>query len=177
VRTARLLGAIVILTLLLAACAAPVAPPESAATDESAYGGFAIDPPADDEVVLTIEAGSTVEFTYAELQRLATVEIDILEPFVSEQQVFLGVPLSELLDVAAVPTTSRIETVALNDYRYSDTVARWVANGALLAVFRDGELIPMDQGGPIRIVFAEDSAAFTLLDKWNWSLRTISEVD
>ncbi len=172
---AAALGAV----LMLAGCSAPVAtPPAPAQTaEESAYGGFPIDPPEADEVVLSIEAGRTVDFTHAELQELATVEIEVLEPFVDLQQSFTGVPLVDLLEIAGVPADARVETVALNDYRYADTVAQWVDNDALLAVFRDGELIPMDQGGPIRIVFAEDSPAFDLLDAWNWSLRSIVLAD
>lgn len=178
-RTTTLIGAIAASALMmLTGCSAPAAAPEPApVTDESTYGGFAIDPPAADEVVLTIEAGRTVDFTYAELQELATVEFEVLEPFVEVRQSFTGVPLGDLLGLAEVPAGARIETVALNDYRYTDTVDQWVDNDALLAVFRDGELIPMDQGGPIRIVFAEDSPAFDLLDAWNWSLRSIVVVE
>lgn len=177
-RTITLTGVIVTSVLLLTGCTAPAAAPApTAAADESTYGGFAIDPPADDEIVLTIEAGRTVDFTYAELQALATVEIEVFEPFVEQRQSFTGVPVAELLDAAEVPAGARIETIALNDYRYADTVGQWVDNDALLAVLRDGELIPMDQGGPIRIVFAEDSPAYELLDAWNWSLRSIVVVD
>lgn len=177
-RTTTRMGVIAASILLLAGCSAPAeAPAPTASADESAYGGFAIDPPAADEVVLTIEAGRTVDFTYAELQALATVEIEIVEPFVEQRQSFTGVPLADLLGVAEVPADARIETIALNDYRYADTVGQWVDNDALLAVLRDGELIPMDQGGPIRIVFAEDSPAYELLDAWNWSLRSIVVVD
>ena len=164
----------------LAACAATTTPPEPASTEatkDSTYGGFAIDPPAADEVVLTITAGEVVDFTYAELQSLATVEITILEPFVNVQQSFTGVLLADLLATAGVPLDARIETVALNDYAYADSVAQWIENDAALAVFRNGLPIPMDQGGPIRIVFAEDSGAFELLDAWNWSLRSIAVVD
>lgn len=165
------------LLLALTGCTAEAESPEPAVSEENAYGGFPIDPPADDEVVLTIEAETSVDFSYAELQELASVEIEILEPFVDEEQSFRGVPLAELLDRAGVPADARIETIALNDYRYADTVGQWVDNDALLAVFRDDELIPMDQGGPIRIVFDEDSPAFDLLDAWNWSLRTITVVE
>lgn len=174
--------AVVSLALLLAGCSpsAPVAS-DGAATEDSVdggseastYGGFAIDPPESDEVVLTIEGSVEVDFTYAELQSLAIVEITIVEPFVNERQSFTGVPLVDLLNRASVPDDARIETIALNDYRYADAVASWVDSGALLAVYRDGELIPMDQGGPIRIVFAETSSSFDVLDAWNWSLRTI----
>jgi len=165
--------------LMLTGCSASVTPPPAPeqTAAESAYGGFPIDPPSPEEVVLTIEAGRTVDFTYAELQELATVEIEVLEPFVELRQSFTGVPLADLLRLAEVPADARIETIALNDYRYADSVAQWVDSDALLAVFRDGELIPMDQGGPIRIVFAEDSPAFEVLDAWNWSLRSIVAVD
>lgn len=166
------------LVLVLAGCTAGAeAPAPSVSEGENAYGGFPIDPPAADEVVLTIEAGTSIDFTYAELQELASVEIDIVEPFVDEEQSFLGVPLVELLNRAAVSADARIETIALNDYRYADTVGQWVDNDALLAVYRDGDLIPMDQGGPIRIVFDEASPAFEVLDAWNWSLRSIVVVD
>lgn len=172
----RWAAAAALVVLALAGCSASPEPaPEP--SSESAYGGFAVDPPATDEVVLTVEGATTVDFTYGELQQLATVEITILEPFVEQEQSFTGVPLAELLSAAGVPTEARIETIALNDYRYADTVAQWTENDALLAVFRVGELIPMDQGGPIRIVFDSDSPAFALLDAWNWSLRTIAVID
>ncbi len=166
----------VVLALAIAGCAA-TAEPAPEPSPESAYGGFADEPPATDEVGLTVAGATTVDFTYGELQDRATVEIEILEPFIKREQSFTGVPLAELLSAAGVPAEARIETIALNDYRYVDTVAQWAKNDALLAVFRDGELIPMDQGGPIRIVFAADSPAFDLLDAWNWSLRTIAVVD
>lgn len=180
-KTTVMLGACVLAAVsALGGCVSTTSTPpleSSASSEANAYGGFAIDPPAADEVVLTITADRVVEFTYAELQDLATVEITILEPFVDEQQSFTGVPLADLLAQAGVPLGSRIETVALNDYAYSDVAAEWVDNNALLAVFRDGEPIPMDQGGPIRIVFADDSAAYDVLDAWNWSLRLITVID
>lgn len=174
-RRATKIAAAVALLALAGCTAAPE--PAPTPSDESAYGGFAIDPPAPDEVVLTIDGASTVDFTYAELQQLATVEISIREPFVKLEQSFTGVPLGDLLAIAGVEDDATIETIALNDYRYTDTVGQWTGNDALLAVFRDGEQIPMDQGGPIRIVFDESSPAFQLLDAWNWSLRSIVVVD
>lgn len=178
--TASALALALALAVTLAGCTAAAPSPEpvsSAETGESTYGGFPIDPPAADEVVLTITASESVDFTYAELQALATVEITIFEPFIEQQQSFTGVPLADLLSTAGVPATARIETVALNDYAYADSASQWIDNDALLAVYRDGALIPMDQGGPIRIVFAEGSDAFELLDAWNWSLRSITVIE
>lgn len=176
-RPLRVLAALAAVSALALTGCGTIAEPQPSASPESAYGGFPVDPPADDEVVLTIEGATTVDFTYAQLQQLADVEIDIVEPFINERQSFTGVALAELLDRAEVPADARIETIALNDYIYADTVEQWSSNGAILAVFRDGELIPMDQGGPIRIVFPADSSAFEVLDAWNWSLRTIAVAD
>lgn len=172
----RAWSALGVLVLALTACSAPGDPPtpDPSSGDSNPYGAFPIDPPSDDEVVLTIESGVDVDFTYAELQSLATVEIDIEEPFLKVRQSFRGVPLAELLEQAGVAENARIETIALNDYRYADEVSQWVEDRALVAVFRDRDLIPMDQGGPIRIVFDEDSPSFDRLDAWNWSLRVIT---
>ena len=164
--------------VMLSGCAATPAEvdPEPGSIDESAYGGFAIDPPADDEVVLTITGDFTRDFTYRELQDRASVDITILEPFVGVEQSFTGIPLDELFAEAGVNPEEKVETVALNDYRYADTVRSWAETGAILAIYRDGELIPMDAGGPIRIVFDTGSPSFTNLDAWNWSLRSIDTV-
>jgi hypothetical protein len=165
--------------VMLSGCAATPAEvdPEPSTTDESAYGGFAIDPPADDEVVLTITGDSARDFTYRELQDRASVDITILEPFVGVEQSFTGIPLNDLFADAGVDPGATVETVALNDYRYSDTAQSWAETGAILAIFRDGELIPMDAGGPIRIVFDTGSPSFTNLDAWNWSLRSIDTIE
>lgn len=176
----HLQGAILALTTLalVTACttSAPPPAPHTSESSESTYGGFAVDPPADDEIVLTIVGLQTTEYTYADLQSRASVEITIDEPFVRLTQTFRGVPLAELFAEAGIDAEARVETIALNDYRYADTVGSWVDGAALLAVFRDGELIPMDAGGPIRIVFDSSSSQFENIDAWNWSLRSIEVV-
>ena len=164
--------------VVLAACTSSTPAPTPQQTDvaEGAYGGFAVDPPADDDIVLTIVGPQTQEYTYAELQKRATVEITIDEPFVRLTQTFTAVPLAELFAEAGITADATVETIALNDYRYAAGVQSWIEGDALLAVLRDGELIPMDAGGPIRIVFDTSSPQFATIDAWNWSLRSIEVI-
>lgn len=168
-------------TLVMSGCTPPdsvAQSTESVVAEENPYGGFPVDLPADTDVVMSLVHGEdTTDITMGELRQMVTTEITILEPFVEEQQTFAGVPLADLFALGGFEPTDSIATIALNDYRYVDTVQAFASNDALLAVLRDGEPIPMDQGGPVRIVFPTTSDYFTLLDAWNWSLRTIELVE
>lgn len=153
-------------------------PAESEAVEENPYGGFPVDLPAADEIVLSVSNGTdTVDYSMAELIELSTTEITILEPFVEKKQTFSGVPLSYLFEQSGLTASDSVATIALNDYQYVDSVDAFTANNGLLAVLRDGEQIPMDAGGPIRIVFPAETEYFALLDAWNWSLRSIERVE
>jgi len=163
---------------VLAACAAQpaaVVAPEPVA-DADVYGGFPVDPPADDEVVLTIVGSRTVDLTMGELDALAHREVTFVEPFVKVEQTFRAVALVDLLELAGIAPRDTVDTIALNDYRYRDTVRALIDADALLAVGRDGGPIPMDAGGPIRLVFDVGSSYHGFLDAWNWSLRSIRVV-
>jgi hypothetical protein len=166
------------LGLLLAACTG--SPPEAVvpepSTDADVYGGFMIDPPAADEVVLTLVESRTVELTLGELESMVTRDVSFMEPFVKAEQSFGVVPLVELFELAGIVPRDTVDTIALNDYRYQDSAQALLDADALLAVTRDGGPIPMNAGGPIRLVFDADSSYFEFLDAWNWSLRSIRVV-
>jgi len=180
--TRTLRRAVVLLTLgaALVACAEVVddsAPPApDTVPDVDVYGGFPVDPPAADEVVLTLVGTRTVELTMGELDALATLEVTFVEPFVKVEQTFRVVRLADLLERAGIAPDDVVDTIALNDYRFRDDVRALLAAEALLAVGRDGGPIPMDAGGPVRLVFDVGSAYHGFLDAWNWSLRTIRVV-
>jgi len=176
---------LLVVAVTVAACTgvattAPEAPSgEDPATagDADVYGGFPIDPPATDEVVLTLVGPRTVELTMGELDALAMREVTFVEPFVKVTQTFRVVPLAELLELAGIMPRETVDTIALNDYRYRDDVRTLLDADALLAVARDGAPIPMDAGGPIRLVFDTASPYHGFLDAWNWSLRRVEVVD
>lgn len=183
-RRAPMLAVLIGLAVIAAACAGPggddaVVPDDvvDGASDESVYGGFPVDPPAPDEVVLTLEGDMRVELTMSELEALAVTEVTLDEPFVRRRETFRVIPLADLFALAGIAQDRSVRTIALNDYRYTDGASAFLEAGALLAVARDGAPIPMDAGGPIRLVYADDSPYAQVLDAWNWSLRTISVSD
>ena len=169
--SAAAIGALLVLTGCAGATEATPTPTASATNPYG--GGFTVDAPKANDVVLTVTGTKTVDYTMGQLDKLATEHITIVEPFVKKSQSFDGVPLKTLLDAAGISVGEKVNTIALNEYEFADTVANLETNHAILAVKRDGADIPMDQGGPVRLVFNTDSKYFAYLDAWNWSLRTI----
>ena len=149
----------------------------SARATENPYGGFPVDPPAADEIILTIVGPKeTDEYTMPQLEALASDPVTIFEPFVKAEQTFSGVSLKTLFDAAGISSGDKVSTIALNDYKYDDTASSLTGNKGILAISRDSQVIPMDQGGPIRIIFPTNTKYFSFLDAWNWSLRTIKVI-
>lgn len=165
--------------LVVSGCASPApsatTSPTPSATSTNPYGEAAIDPLGADEPVLTVVGGAAgdVGMTMAQLEAMGTTTVTVFEPFVKKQQSFTGVRLSDVLDKAGIASTETIDTIALNDYEYAASVSSLEASDALLATQRDGEPIPYDQGGPVRLIFPDGSALAGNLDAWNWSLTRI----
>lgn len=178
----------VVLAASLTACssasgdaAAPSATATSAAASPSAsetnpYGAAVVDPLGPDEPVLTLTGGSAgkVGLTLSQLEALGTTTVTINEPFVKKVQTFTGVPLSAVLDRGGFASSAKIDTIALNDYEYAAAAADLEGSQAIIATQRDGQPIPYDQGGPIRLVYPDGSTLSTNLDAWNWSLAEIT---
>lgn len=149
----------------------------SASPTENPYGGYSVDNPAADEVILTIVGpAETDEYSITDLEKLASDPITIEEPFIKAEQTFTGVPLNILFEAAGITSDLKVSTIALNDYKFEDLAGKFTASEGILAIKRNDSLIPMDQGGPIRIVFPAGTSYFDYLDAWNWSLRTIEVV-
>ena len=156
---------------------APVASSASATSSppSNPYGAPSIDPPAPGEPILTVSGGTApLALTLDELNAIGGTTVTVDEPFVKKRQTFSGVPIAALMAKAGIPDSATIETVALNDYRYSSTVGPLVASQALIATARNGAPIPYDQGGPTRIIFPDGTPLSSVLDAWNWSLTSIT---
>ena len=145
-------------------------------TTKNPYGAdIEVDPPAPGESVLTV-TGPAGEKTYSleQIEALGPQTVTINEPFVNKKETFTAVPLEALLAPSGLTGSQMIDTTALNEYEYSNTARSFVDGGALLAYELNGKPIPYDQGGPIRIIFADDAPGASNLDAWNWSLSSIS---
>ncbi len=170
------------IALILTGCGStktPEAIPSQSATPSASpsnpYGAAPIDPPALTDPLLTVSKGSTSSvLTMAQLIALGTSDISINEPFVKQRQTFTVIPLTTIFALASISGSDSVDTKALNDYVYTNTAAKFVEAKGYLAIKRNGLDIPFDQGGPIRIVFPDDSAWTKFLDPWNWSLSSIS---
>ena len=118
-------------------------------------------PNTQDEVVLDLET----------IERLHIIDAEIFEPFLQERATFRGVELSTLLEVVgAEPSSGVVRLTALDDYEVALPAD---GEGILLATRHDGALIPVDEGGPTRIVFLSDSTGGENLAHWIWSVSSI----
>jgi hypothetical protein len=169
-------------SLVLIGCASAEpstsAPTETAVptVSENPYGILDIDPADPDEAILTVvgPAGS-IGLSTEDLEALGSTEVTVFEPFVRKDQTFVGVPLATLVREAQIDGSAQLLTIALNDYRYSASVADLVASDALIAYKVDGRYIGYNEGGPVRLIFPTGTPLFTVLDAWNWSLKELRQ--
>jgi len=152
-----------------------VVPASTAAETTNPYGTSTVDPAGPNEVIFTISKGSKkVQFTSAKLNKLKSSTITIYEPFLKKRQTFTVVTMKSLFALVGISGNDKVATRALNDYVYSNTASKFLAANGYVAIKRNGVDISYDQGGPIRLVFADNSAWAKNLDAWNWSLSSIA---
>lgn len=149
--------------------------PAEAVNSKNPYGTATIDPAAPNEVILTISKGNEkAEFAYPRLLKLKHSTISIYEPFLKKRQNFTVIQLQTLFNFVGISGKDKVITKALNDYIFKSTAAQLVSAHGYLAIKRDGVPISYDQGGPIRVIFPDDSKWSKNLEAWNWSLMSIS---
>lgn len=142
--------------------------------EENPYGGPAVDPPAPDDVILTVKVhGSRTTYSLNQLSALPVIDLQIFEPFVKQNSQFTGVAMSEIFKATGISGSDIANTIALNDYAYSNTAEKLIGSNAVLAYEQNGEAIAMDRGGPIRIIFPNGTLLSKVLDAWNWSISEI----
>lgn len=162
---------------LLAACSAEPAP--------RLVRAGTVDSPADlrapdrADTVLTLtwpgdDGPASVALSLDQLEQMRTVSADVAEPFLGRTVTFQGVPLGVVLEVAGVPEdVTVLHAVALNEYAVDIPVTVADHPGAILATLADGAPIPVDEGGPTRIVLTADHPDVADEALWIWSLATL----
>lgn len=146
-----------------------------ASGNSNPYGPATIDPAAPNAIILKLSKGPKyVTFTLEQLKALKGSIITIYEPFIKKKQSFQVIPLSDLFKTVGIVGKDKVQTLALNDYLYTNTAANFISASGFLAIQRDGLDIPYDRGGPIRIIFPDKSKWHKFLDPWNWSLKAIT---
>lgn len=113
-----------------------------------------------------------VAFDLAALEALPTVEVTIDDPWEKRPVVYRGVLTSELLAAAGAPATAtEVKLTALDAYEVTLSAAELRSGAVVLATRADGQLLPVKDGGPTRIVFLPSSQAGNNKDLWIWSIK------
>ena len=148
--------------------------PSSMASDLNPYGGVKVAPPSLTEIILTIQKGKVIKkLSMKDLMAMKSEKITVNEPFVKKVQNFRAIPLKNLFVLAGIKGSDKVETIALNDYTYTNSAINFISAEGYLAISRSERAIGFDQGGPIRIIFPDKSKWARFLDPWNWSLKSL----
>lgn len=174
--------------LSLSACAGGTDSPAPAAyevvTEASLVPGDRVPAPTGD-TVLTVSGridapggNGVVAFDLESLESLGLVEFEVDDDQAEGRRVtFRGVRLAEVLAVTgAAADATMLHTVALNDYAVEIPIEDAVVYDALLATSVDGERMPVDRFGPVRVVYPYDAHDLdaTIYDpRWIWQLASI----
>jgi hypothetical protein len=183
VRAALVLGAVAALALGCGATepAAPAPPPASVVKapdpDRSAVPAA---PQGKPLLTITGRIGATngdrtLRLDQTELDRLGLLEMSVNDPWAKQRIALQGVWLRDLVDVARPETgATSLHLVALDDYQIDLTLAD-VRNQSIFLATRtgDGTALPVEDGGPTRIVFADGLAERYSPDMWIWNIETI----
>jgi hypothetical protein len=131
----------------------------------AACGGAAAEalPPLSGKPILAVsgniaqaDAGGEVRLDRDMLEALGTVSFETTTPWDKERVRFEGVPLGRLLDRLGASGT-RLIAVALNDYSAELPVEDVRRYEVILALRRNGEYMPVQNRGPLFIVYNFDS--------------------
>ena len=161
-------------TFASTASAATNVTPAPSASSSNPYGAGPVAPAGPNDPILTIvNRKKKFDFTLKKLMALHPVKITIYEPFVKKTQTFTAIPLQIPFKLSGIQPRNTVVTKALNDYVYSNKASKFISAKAYVAVKRSGLDIPYDQGGPIRLIYPNNSVWAVFLDPWNWCLRSI----
>lgn len=115
------------------------------------------------KVILTISGrigatnkGDTAEFDYAMLEALGMDRIETTTPWYNGIVRFDGIRMLRLLQAAGA-SGERVTAVALNDYITEIPIEDIRRYGVLLAMKRNGSDMPVNDKGPLFIVYPYDS--------------------
>jgi hypothetical protein len=118
---------------------------------------------------------SALHFDATILDELGVVQAKVYDPWVKQDLEFQGVWMNDLIDAAKPADGAQsIHLTALDNYQIDLSLADVRAGGILLATKKgDGSPIPLEEGGPVRIVFVGGVPSGASADQWIWNLTMI----
>lgn len=176
-RQALMIGSLVVAT----GCAGAAAPSGDGIEEigQRTLDGGAVPDPAGAPVLTVVTAdGERVGFDFATIERLRRVRTTVFEPFLEQDTEFSGVVLWDLLAAAGATAASQdAKLTALDDYEVELPLATLRSEPVLLATRSGGEPIPVEDGGPTRVVFPAGSELGENPNLWIWSVKEIVVVE
>lgn len=134
------------------------------------------------DVLLTISADSDNDgepeqqfgLDLAGIETTGTITRTIFEPFVSRDIEFTGVDAALFLARAGIEPDDPVTWRALDDYEVTSTRSELARSGAILATRGDGDLLPIEDGGPLRLVFTNPEGGLGRdTNQWIWSIAEV----
>ena len=117
----------------------------------------------------------TLSLDHAQLDRLGLLAISVDDPWARQRIDVQGVWLRDLVALARPDTgATSLHLTALDDYQIDLSLADVRTHSIFLATRTgDGAALPVEEGGPTRVVFTDDLAARFSPDLWIWNIQTI----
>lgn len=132
------------------------------------------------EVTTSGSNSATVEFSLQDLDAMDQVTFSTSTIWTDDKVTFSGVPLKALLTELNTDGT-RIEMVALNDYKVTMPLAELEDDAPIIATRMDGETMSVRDKGPYWVVFPYDQdpkyRAETIYTFSIWQLKHLKVVD
>ncbi|MCP4436726.1 MAG: molybdopterin-dependent oxidoreductase [Actinomycetia bacterium] len=126
----------------------------------------------DADLVFTNGGGSSTH-SLGELEEIEMVRTEVYEPFVEARTTFEGPTVEAVVDHLGWGTDAEVQIVALNEYSYDIPISDLIEGDAVIATRENGGSIPLEEGGPARIIFPDWSSQGAIEDAWVWSVETI----
>lgn len=169
-------GALTVVALLGGGCASEEDSPTSSAQTPEPRKDLTLAPVTGEPVLRftgQVGSGQPLEVDLAGLDALPQQTLTTYEPFLKKDVTFSGVAFADLLDAAGA-TGDSVLVHALDDYERTLAVDVLREPGVLLATREGGQEIPLPNGGPVRLVFPENSEAGADPDLWVWSVDRLT---
>jgi hypothetical protein len=121
--------------------------------------------------------GNTAELDMAMLESIGMVTIRSQTPWYENPVEFEGVSMKALMDYVGAEGTD-VTVTALNDYQSTVPMVDFDQFNTVLAMKRDGELMPVRDKGPLWLVYPYDTSPELNTDKYFsrsvWQIKAIT---
>jgi len=117
----------------------------------------------------------TLRLDQQQLHRLGLRELSVNDPWAKQRIDIQGTWLRDLVALARPDTgATTLHMTALDDYQIDIPLADVRSQSIFLATRTgDGAALPVEEGGPTRVVFTDDLAPKYSPDLWIWNIQTI----